>query len=323
LYYPLQMTTLEYLDKWKQTGAISGDQYSAIATLVRKERFSVFVELNVLLYLGVLSFVAGVAWVIQVYAASFGDLAILSALTLLLVASYYYCFSRRIPYSSGQVESPTLAFDYVLYLACLIFAIELGYVENRFHLLQNDWDLYLLLATGLYFALAYRFDNRFVLSFALSTLGGWFGIKVSRWGLLTDSSLRGYAMAYSVFVAAIGTGFYRLQIKKHFTETYYHVAAIVMLSALLSGVFRARGSWLYVLALCGVAAFAIRTGLRYRRLSFVVYATIYGYIGISAQLIQAFHLPDTVGLAYLVVSASLVVIAMVRLASRFNEERNE
>src|SRR5262245_33291392 len=195
------MTTLEYLNKWKQTGAIRGDQYNVLASLVRKERFSVFVELNVLLYLGVLSFVAGVAWVIQVYAASFGDIAVLSALTSVLVVSFYYCFSRRIAYSSARVESPTLAFDYVLYLACLIFTIELGYVENRFHLLHDNWDLYLLFASGLYFALAYRFDNRFVLSFALSTLGGWFGIKVTRFGFLTDSSLRGYAMAYSVFAA--------------------------------------------------------------------------------------------------------------------------
>jgi hypothetical protein len=315
------MTALDYLDKWKDTGAITAGQYNAIAALVRKERFSVFVELNALLYVGVLSFAAGVAWIVQAYAASFGDIAILTALTVLLAASFYYCFSRRLPYRNTRVESPNLAFDYLLYLACLVFAIELGYIETHFHLLLSSWDSYLLFASVLYFVLAYRFDNRFVLSFALSTLGAWFGIKVTRFGLLTDSSLRGYAIAYSAFTAVVGTSLYRLNVKKHFIETYYHVAAIVILSALLSGIFQSGASWLYVLALCGVSGFAIHTGLRYRRLAFVVYATLYGYIGVSAQLIRAFHLPATIGLAYLVLSASLVIIAMVRLAGRFPQER--
>ena len=54
------MTILEHLERWHTTGAISGAQYEAIATLVRKDRFSLFVELNTILYLGVLAFVAGV-----------------------------------------------------------------------------------------------------------------------------------------------------------------------------------------------------------------------------------------------------------------------
>src|SRR5215510_9282146 len=124
------MTTLERLENWKLSGGITPDQYNALAALVRKDRFSVFVELNALLYLGVLSCVGGIGLLIQAYAASFGDIAILSALTALLIVCFYYCFTRAMPYSAGQVDTSNLALDYVLYLGCLVVGIELAYMET-------------------------------------------------------------------------------------------------------------------------------------------------------------------------------------------------
>ena len=47
-----------------------------------------------------------------------------------------------------------------------------------------------LLSAVVFFAAAYRFDNRFVLSLALSTLGAWFGIKLNHLGLRSSDSMR-------------------------------------------------------------------------------------------------------------------------------------
>jgi hypothetical protein len=63
------MTPLQHLEKWAENGSITNAQFDTIAPVVRKERFSVFVELNALLYLGVISFVAGLGWTIQTYFA--------------------------------------------------------------------------------------------------------------------------------------------------------------------------------------------------------------------------------------------------------------
>ena len=171
------MSLLIDLERWRAAGTISESQHKVLVSLVRKDRFSVFAELNALLYLGVVAFVAGAGWTIQTHFARLGDVAILSALTLSFAASLYYCFSRAAAYSNVQQESPGFAFDYVLYLGCLMFGLELGFLEFRFHLLQDRWDHYLLLSSVAYFSLAYRFDNRFVLSLALSTLAGWFGLR--------------------------------------------------------------------------------------------------------------------------------------------------
>src|SRR6187402_908155 len=117
---------LANLQRWRTTGAITGEQHDVLSALVRKERFTVFVELHTILYLGVVAFIAGLGWTIQAHFQGLGDAAILSALTLTCAASFYYCFSRGSSYSTGRVESPGMAFDYVLYLGCLVFGLELG-----------------------------------------------------------------------------------------------------------------------------------------------------------------------------------------------------
>src|SRR5215213_1360277 len=159
------MTTIDRLDGWKAAGVISGDQHALLSALVRHDRFSVFVELSALLYIGVLSMVGGLAWTFREYVASLGDIAILSILTLMMGLAFGYCFSRTAPYSNDEVESPSLVFDYILYFGCLIFSATLAFLEARFGIFHG-WDTHLLVASIVFALVAYRFDNRFVLSLA-------------------------------------------------------------------------------------------------------------------------------------------------------------
>jgi hypothetical protein len=314
------MTVLTRLEQWKSTGAISGAQCDLLSALVRKDRFTVFVELNTLLYLGVLSFVAGVGWMVAAYAADLGDAAILSSLTGVFCWSLYYCFARALPYSHRQVEHTGLAFDYVLYLGCLVFAIELGYLQARVHLFQLDWDYSLLLASAVFFALAYRFDNRLVLSLALSSLAAWFGVRVSRFGWVAGGSLRVYSLAYGGLVAAAGTTLYFAGVKKHFLEAYLHVAANVLFISLLSGVDSRGGEGLLcLLALLGLAGLAIVEGVRFRRFAFVAYGVVFGYAGISFRLLRDIG-SFTTALAYVVASGTIVIVTLVVLARRFGRD---
>lgn len=314
------MRILKDLERWSTTGAISGAQYAAISALVRKDRFSIFVELNAILYLGVLAFVGGVGWTIDTHFASLGDAAILSTLTLIFGFSVYYCFSRARPYRNGRVEPSGFAVDYVLYLGCLVLAIELGYVESQFHLLQASWENYLLLSACVFFALAYRFDNRFVLSLALSTLAGWFSLRLSNFPDIGGPSLRTSALVYGSLVAIAGTGLYRAGIKKHFLEAYLQLAANVLFIALLSALVGRRADPLYLLALLGLAGLAIALGIRFKRFAFVVYGAVYGYLGISAQVLHRIH-SFTSALAYVAVSSTVMIVTLVVIARRFGREK--
>jgi hypothetical protein len=312
------MSLLAALDRWKDTGIITGSQHDTLTALVRKDRFSVFDELNGLLYLGVLAFIAGAGWTIQTYSARLGDLAILVTLTVSFAGSLYYCFARGAPYSNSQQESPTLAFDYVLYLGCLMLGLEFGFIEYRFRLLRDSWDHYLLLSALVYFVLAYRFDNRLVLSLALSTLAGWFGFRLFRLQWFSGS-LSVDALIYSAFVAASGVAFYRAGIKRHFLEAYLHVAVNVALAVAVVGVFDRSASPLYFLLLVACGGASVVSGLRFSRFAFVAYGVIYGYVGGSSRILRNVN-DFTAVLAYIAVSATVVIVLLVILARRFGRE---
>jgi hypothetical protein len=309
------MTTERCLDEWRTAGIISPDQHATLTALVRRERVSLFVELNALLYLGVIAFVAGLGFTIRERFADLGDAAILSGLALVVAVTFYYCFTRTPPYSRERVESPTFAFDYALYLGCLTVAATLGYLEYRFHLLQQSWDLYLLASALVYFGLAYRFDNRFVLSLALSTLGGWFGVRLSSWAVL-PSAMRALAVLYGAVVATIGIWTAKAAIKRHFLETYLHVAANAILLGLVSGAIMAHREPWWLAALLVVSAAAAVLGVRFKQFAFVVYGVAYAYVGLSAQVIDSLH-GMTAALLYLVVSSLFVIGCLVVVSRRF------
>jgi hypothetical protein len=313
------MTTREHLDRWRVSGAITGEQYRAIVAIVAKERFSVFLELSTLLYLGVLAFVAGLGWTVHEHFAKLGDAAVVIPLALLFSACLYFCFSRAHPYDGGRVESPGFAFDYVLYLGCLVFAVELAYLEFRFQLLKANWDFYLLASAILYFVLAYRFDNRFVLSLALSTLGAWFGVRFSSLGFHIAGSTRGDALTYAALTTGAGWWTHKARIKQHFLETYLHVAANAALAALVSGVIGGEPRWLWMIGLLVVSGVAIERGVLFKRFVFVAYGVVYGYVGLSSQVIRALH-DTTAAFAYFVVSGTIVIGALVVLSRRFGRE---
>ncbi len=314
------MTTLDALERWRVDGMIADAQYAALVPIVSRARISLFAELNVLLYLGVLAFSGGLAWTASVYSDAWGDLAILLPATALLVGCFAWCARHVPPYAHTQVPAPGLVFDYVLYLGCLIFAVELGYIEYRFHLLQGQWDYYLLASALLYFIVAYRFDNRFVLSLGIATLGGWFGVRFSRVDLFVSETVRITMLAYGILVAGLGIGLHRVGIKPHFVDTYLHVAANAVLGALLAGVMVGAASGLWFVGLVAACAGVIAVGVRHRRFAFVLYGVGYGYLGVSREVLIGIR--DFTGmLLYVVVSAGAVVVGLIILARRFGREK--
>jgi hypothetical protein len=309
------MTILARLEHWKQQGEISPEQYSLLANLSRREPVSLFLELNVLLYAGVLAFVAGLGWTVTTWSKQMGDVLVLAILSTILAACFWYCFSRAPTWSLAETAAPTAVFDYVLYLGSLVWCVELAYLENRFHVLSGQWDLYLLGTAGLFFFLAYRFDNRFVLSLALSSLAGWFGLKISHWPSHQDAIYRQCALLYCLLVGVGGAILQRRRLKPHFFGTYLNIVANVLFWALLSGVFNREGYGVWFLALLLACGASLAWGLTRRQFAFVAYAAVYGYIGVSSILIRGMN-DETAVLSYFVITAIAMLVALVLIARR-------
>jgi predicted membrane protein DUF2157 len=310
------LTILTRLEQWKEQGKISPEQHAHLAALSREEPLSLFLELNVLLYAGVLAFVAGLGWTVSTWSQQIGDVLLVAVLSTLLAACFWYCFSRAPAWSSRETPAPSPIFDYVLYLGSLVWLVELAYLENRFHLFSGQWSFYLLATAGLFFFLAYRFDNRFVLSLALSSLAGWFGLTISHWPAHQDAAYRQYALLYCLLIGAGGTALQRSGLKAHFFGTYLNIAANVLFWALLSGVFNPEGYGLWFLALVIACGASLAWGLARRQFAFVVYAAVYGYVGVSSRLLRSVTAESAV-LSYFVVSGVAMLVLLVYIGRRF------
>jgi len=310
------MTILTRLEQWKEQGKISPEQYVHLAGLSRGDPFSLFLELNVLLYAGVLAFVAGLGWTVTTWSRQLGDVLVLTVLSAILATSFWYCFSRAPAWSAAETSTPSPIFDYVLYLGSLVWSLELAYLENRFHVLSGQWDLYLLVTAALFFFLAYRFDNRFVLSLGLSSLAGWFGLTISRWPDHQDATYRQYALLYCLLVGMGGGVLQRLGLKAHFFSTYLNIVANVLSWALLSGVSNERGYALWFLALLIACGVSLTWGLARRQFAFVSYAAVYGYVGVSSLFLRGVN-DFTAVLFYFVVSGVAMLVMLVYIGRRF------
>ena len=314
------MNIFDRLAEWEQRGVLSAEQHALLADLARGVPTSLFLELNILLYAGVLAFVGGLGWTVTTCSQQLGDVVVLVLLSALVIASLWYCFSRAPAWSPAETSSPSLIFDYVLYLGCLSWSVEVAYVEARFQLLSGQWDVYLLVSAVLFFALAYRFDNRLVLSLALSTLAGWFGLTISRWPANQDEVYRQSAVLYSLAVAAVGTALERRGWKAHFFGAYLNIAANVLFWTLLSGVFQDEGNVLWFVALLAACAASLAWGLRKRQFAFVAYAAVYGYAGVSSVVIRDLNDFELL-LSYFFFTGIAMLVALVRIVRRFGRER--
>jgi hypothetical protein len=310
------MTILTRLEQWKEQGKISPEQHAHLSALSRREPLSVFLELNVLLYAGVLAFVAGLGWTVTTWSRQLGDVVVLAVLSALLVTSFWYCFSRAPEWSPAETPAPSPIFDYVLYLGSLIWSLELSYIETRFHVLSGQWDIYLLATAVLFFFLAYGFDNRFVLSLGLSSLAGWFGLTISHWPTHQDATYRQYALGYCLLVGVVGALLKRRGLKPHFFGTYLNIVANILFWALLSGVFEQEGYGLWFLALLIACSASLAWGLTRRQFAFVAYAAVYGYVGVSSMFLRSVT-DNTTLMSYFVVSGVAMLVLLVQIGRRF------
>jgi hypothetical protein len=313
------MTILARLAQWKDQGKISPEQHAHLAGLSRSEPFSLFLELNALLYTGVLAFVAGLGWTVRTWSQQLGDGLVLTILSTILAACFWYCFSRGPAWSPAETPAPSPIFDYVLYLGALVWSLELAYLENRFHVLSGQLDLYLLATAGLYFLLAYRFDNRFVLSLGLSSLAGWFGLTISHWSANQDAAYRQYALLYCLLVGVSGALLQRGGLKPHFFFTYLNIVANILFWALLSGVFSRQGYGLWFLAMLIACGASLAWGLARRQFAFVAYAAVYGYVGVSSLFLRGVTDRSAV-LSYFVVSGVAMLVMLVKIGRRFGRQ---
>jgi hypothetical protein len=268
---------------------LSAPQATLFNRVARRHLVSVRLEIRLLLYLGVLLLTSGVGVLVVEHQKEIGPLAIAGALVLGTLACFVWVVRTAPPFSWREVESPSVAFDYILLLGVLLLASTLGYVEAQFTVLGPRWAHHLLIVGLVYLLAAYRWDSRTVLGLALTSLAAWRGISLSltsvSLGLGHADDLRANAIALGLGYLALAVLSVRLERKPHFEEVFGNAGLLVLLGALVSGVFGAAAWGLWLLALLAVAAVVTWLAFRLGRSLYFAAGILAAYLGLLRPLL--------------------------------------
>jgi hypothetical protein len=312
------MTLNSILDRMTGSGAMSPALAERLKGLEAERPFSVHREIQALLYLGAILIAAGLAATVKKYFDALGPWTVLGGLVALFAASVAYCFKRGEGFNRGEVRPPALVFDYVLYLGCVAWGLAAAYAETRFHIFGGAWKIHLLISSALFAALAYRFDNRLVLSLGLCSLAAYFGLELQGLHSWFSESYRFFGLVFGTLAALAAYVTVRADVKSHFQDVYGNFAGHFVLASLLSGTWTKEPYFYFacLLAACGLtAAHAVRS----RKFFYMVYAVFYGYLGLCSVVLRNTRETGFI-LLYFILSSLGVGAGLFYLARRFKEE---
>ncbi|HSD26360.1 MAG TPA: hypothetical protein VLL75_03605, partial [Vicinamibacteria bacterium] len=246
-----------------------------------------------------------------------GPVAIALALWLGALGALAWAFRHAPPFSWAKSTSSHLAFDYILLLGVLLTGAALAYTEVQFTPLGSSWSYHLLVMSVFAGLLAVRGDSRMIASLALTTFAAWRGVAASPlerafWTAGGDEGeLRVNAIFTGLLFVALGYGLVRSDKKAHFEPLCAHLGWLLLLAALLSGIFE-RGSagpaFRLVLLVVGVglALFAFGAG----RFGLFGMGLVAAYIALSA-LVLAVVDDAFFGFLWFISTGTLVLVVLL------------
>ena len=318
-FYPF-MSVKTILDNLKHIEIISAEQSSVIETYENTKPFSVHWELRSILYLGILFFTGGLGVVIYDNIDSIGHQVIIGLIALLTILCFIYAFRNKNEFTWLEIESTNKLSEYALLLGCTAFLILEGYLQFQYQLFGNKYGLAVFLPTVLFFFFAYFFDHRGVLSMAITGMASWLGLTIAPLSLLsandfTDVRLILAAVTLGTGLIAMGWLTMKMDLKAHFSFTYFFLGGNLAAIASLIGLFNEGSKILYFLFAIALSSFFIYYSRQKQALVFLLMGVIYGYVVVTYAIFNI--LPDealsSLGISYFMLTSIGVVFFLLNV----------
>ncbi len=322
----MQPELVAALVRLRDAGTIPAPTAAHLLRIARGELVSVHSELRLALYAGVLAVAAGVGTLVQQQLDHIGPLAVALAMAAASVACFWWVARHAPPFTRGRANSSHLAFDYILLLATLLAAADLGYIEAHFTPLGQAWPWHLLLVALAAAAIAARYDSRVVLSLALSCFAAWRGVAISLsphslWDFrYAPGAMRLNALECGLLFLLVGRVLLRFDLKAHFEPVAVTAGAFLGSAALASGVdaHSPAGLGWTILSLC-LGTGLLAWGWQARRFLLLATGLLDGHVGLTSLFFRL-EPANTIAAGWFLLTSVALVLGLVLIHRRLREE---
>jgi hypothetical protein len=325
--------TKSLLDK----NLINENQYQEITAYRNLNIFSLNAELKLFLYVSVLLFTSGIGILIYKNIDSIGHIALLSILLIIIAVCFYYCFKNSKGFQKTETvfESPFL--EYLVLAANILTCIFIGYLQFQYKPFGTHYDLATLIPTVISFFCAYYFDNKSVLTIAITGLAAYIGLSVTPQDLLHNDFYSNPNLSYSAIILGGLLILYtiyssRINLKTHFNIIYLtfalHLISIASISNMVDD-YSHDGIWmLFGLVLVGSSYYFYKVSHEIKAMSLYVFMIVYAYIGLNIFVFRFFEFIDFSDIWMLfvfILPAYFIgsIVLFIKLIKNFNKEITE
>ena len=310
---------------------ITETQFTQVKAYRNLGIFSLHTELKLFLYLSVLSFTTGIGILIYQNIDTIGHVAILSILLAVTVVCFYLSFKKANGFRKEETNFEDPIYDYIILAALLLTCVFIGYLQFQYTAFGTHYGLATLIPTIIGLFCAYYFDNKSILSIAITGLAAYIGLSVSPKTLLDNDFYDSNSLSNSAIGLGMGLilwAFYSNQIglKKHFTLVYLtfglHLIGISCISNLTQPFW-----FVFFIILAGSSFYFYKASYQFKAISLFIFSILYAYIGVNLviiKIISAIDFSDFISLFFFVAPFYFIgsIIFFIKLVKQFNIQKN-
>ena len=308
---------------------IEETQFELLEAIETNKIISVFNELRLMLYLGIMLLSTGVGYFAYQNMGKFGHITCMTLLLVGIIVCFYYIMKFASPYSNAEVSVTHHYYDYILILASLLIIGLFSYIQVYFNLVQLLLNWSTIISAIILLFMAYRYDNRGLLSMGITAFSATFGIVISpvNWAKgewLPTLNLYNTGIILGIAFVLIGQISELKKIKSHFRFTYQNTGLLIFFIASIAAIFDSNYSILYALLLLFSSIAIVYYSWNYKEFLFFLYSSLAGYISLTyllIKLIESSH-RDAWILLFYYFPASCVgyILFLIKKKSHFTNE---
>ncbi len=178
-FYFMQNLPQKSIEELIEKGFVTKIQANEIENHKQLNLFSLHVELLAMLSLSVLLFTSGFGTFVYKNIDNIGHVAILMVNFCLVLVCFYFSLKKAPLFSHLETRFESPFYDYLVLAGSILATIFIGYLQYQYFIFGNTFGMVSFFSACFCFMVAYYFDNKNVLSIALTALLAAIGISIT------------------------------------------------------------------------------------------------------------------------------------------------